>query len=243
MRKIGFLDIHCHILPGVDDGSKDEQMTRQMLQMTYEQGVRTIVATPHYYPGHTQLSGGEIRELVAKVDGMAKEIDEKMSVLPGNEILYDDGVIRGLKQGEILTLADSRYVLVEFLPQENRRRIEEGVRRLLEGGYAPVIAHVERVGELFENEFFARFLRQMGCYMQVNTQTLMGGIFDGDARKAKQWIQKGYVQFLGSDCHNITGRAPLMEDAVRKLRKNVSEETLNRIVYDNPKRFLEKKYI
>lgn len=239
----GFLDIHCHILPGVDDGSKDEQMTRQMLQMTYNQGVRTIVATPHYYPGQTKTSGGEIRELVAKVDAIAKKIDEEMSVLPGNEILYEEGIVQGLKSGEILTLADSRYVLVEFLPQESKRRIEEGVRRLLEAGYAPVIAHVERVDELFNNEFFAKFLHQMGCYMQVNTTTLMGGFFDGNAKKAKLWIQKGYVQFLGSDCHNVSSRAPLMEDAVRKIGKNLSEETMKRVLYDNPNRFLEKKYI
>lgn len=239
----GFLDIHCHILPGVDDGSKDEQMTRQMLQMTYDQGVRTIVATPHYYPGKTKIPSGKIRRMVEEVDTMAKEIDRDFSVFPGNEILYEDGIVQGLKDGTILSLADSRYVLVEFLPQENKRRIEEGIRRLMEAGYAPVIAHVERVDELFGNEFFAKFLHEMGCYMQVNTQTVMGGFFDGNARKAKQWMEKGYIQFLGSDCHNTTGRAPLMADAIHKLEKNISEAAVRRMVYDNPAKFLEKKYI
>lgn len=239
----GYLDFHCHILPGVDDGAKDMEMTKKMLEIMHQQGVGTILATPHFYPWRTSCDTDGLRELAAQVDAMAKEIDPDMKVLSGNEILYSDNIVQELRNGNVLSLANSRYVLVEFLPRERRSKIEQGIRTLLEAGYAPVIAHVERVEAIFGDEQFAGRIHAMGCYMQSNTQSLMGGVFDKNSKRLKKWIEKDYIQFLGSDCHNTDNRAPLMGDAIKRLEKSLSEKTLERVLYKNQDLFLAGKYI
>lgn len=242
MEHTGYLDIHTHILPGIDDGSRNWEETRQMLSMAYGQGVRTIIATPHNYPGHRQ-DNQQILDLCARADEMAKELDPGMQVLSGNEIFYREGISRGIEKGRILTLAGSRYLLVEFHPDSSERQTLSGIRELTEEGFVPVIAHVERVRALLGNKIARQQALELGCYFQANSQSLLGGRFAPGARKLCRMIEEKEIHFLGSDCHNTKERMPVMEDAVKKLEKRISAERLNRLIKDNPEKFLRKEYI
>lgn len=235
----GYLDFHSHIVPEVDDGAKSWDMTRQMLEMAYEQGIKTIVATSHFYPGKSHLPSEAYRQRVARVDALAKELHEDMQVLAGNEIFYSEGILREIKEGKALPMADSKYVLLEFAPRASKGTVERGIRDLLSIGYVPVVAHMERVECLRNDMGFVKQCIGMGAYMQVNTRTLMGR----DGKKAAQWIRNGYVHFLGSDCHNTTDRPPVYQDAVNYLAKQADRECLQRILVENAKTFLNKKFI
>ncbi len=242
MEYTGYLDLHTHILPGIDDGSRDWEETRQMLSMAYSQGVRTIVATPHNYPRHRQDSQ-QILELCARAEEMAKELDPKMQVLPGNEVFYREGIFRGIEKGQILTLADSRYLLVEFHPDSSERQVLSGIRELTEEGFVPVVAHVERVRALFGNKTARQQALELGCCFQTNSQSLLGGRFAPITRRLCKMIEEKEIHFLGSDCHNTRERRPVMADTVKKLEKRISAKGLERLLRDNPGKFLRKEYL
>ncbi len=243
MGQRGYLDIHSHILPGVDDGSKDWEMTMQMLKLAYRQGVRHIVATPHNYPGTRTQDNGEIRKLVKEANEKAKQIADDLEILSGNEILYRRGIPEEIAAGHILTMADSRYLLVEFYPGERYREVYQGLRELIEAGYHPIVAHMERVQALFENEDNIWEVIKLGALIQVNTLSLTGGFFDRRCARLRKFIEKGIVHFFGSDCHNTSERSPMMKDCVEKLYKKLPEGCLERMLNENQEYFLQKKYI
>ena len=130
MGQTEYLDLHSHILPGVDDGAKDWEMTKQMLKAVYAQGVRHIVATPHNYPGNEKQDNEKILALVGQANRLAKEITPDLEVLSGNEVLYRRGIPEEIAANHILTLAESRYLLVEFYPDERYAEVYQGLREL-----------------------------------------------------------------------------------------------------------------
>lgn len=243
MENKGYLDIHTHILPGVDDGSRDWTMTQHMMEMAYEQGVETIIATPHNYPGEKKQDNAYIRQLCAQAQEKARDMGMPLKILPGNEVFYREDIVREIEKEHILTLADSRYVLVEYHPGSSSREVLHGVRHLTENGYLPVIAHMERVQVLLKDAELRRRVLEAGGYLQVNCQSLLGSRFDRRAGKLRKLVEKGEIHFLGSDCHNLGQRPPVMRDAISRLRQSISEEMTERVIYENANKLLRKEYI
>lgn len=239
MDRTGYIDIHSHILPGVDDGSKNWDMTEQMLQMAYDQGVRQIVATPHNYPDRHRQDNQAILKLVEEADKRAKRISPDFHVFCGNEVYYRRGIAEEIERGHILTIAGGRHLLVEFHPSEQYSRIYQGLKELIEEGYDPIIAHMERVQALFGSEEKAREVIKMGALIQVNSASLSGGFFDRRASRLRKFVENGMVHFLGSDCHNITERGPVMKDVVDKLYKKLPQACMDRLLYEEWDKLLQ----
>ena len=215
----GYLDIHSHILPGIDDGSKDMDMTIQMLKLAYEEGVRYIVATPHYYTGHRNAEISKIEERYHEVKRIAGEELPEMEILLGNEIYYKDEAIKCLHDNEIFTMNNGRYILVEFNVGMEYRKIYQAIKRLTMEGYYPIIAHAERYGALHKQEHLIEELIETGAYIQINAETFLGGMFDAYKKFSLRLASMGMVHFLGSDCHDMNTRKPVMEQAIKVLRK------------------------
>ncbi|MDK2808972.1 MAG: protein-tyrosine phosphatase, partial [Clostridiales bacterium] len=210
----------------------------------YEQGVRSIIATPHFISGSTKDTIVERRRLVEQVKEVAKEIAPDLAVFIGNELYYTGAVLEDLQKGRASTLADSDYVLVEFSTTTPYKEIYQGFRQLIQAGYRPVLAHVERYEALYKKEDNIRELISLGIYIQMNTESVMGGLFDGRAAYCRKLMASGLIHLLGSDAHSDTKRPPLMLDAVTLLRKkNIPEALLEKILYVNPERILQNKYI
>ncbi len=243
MERAGYLDFHTHILPGVDNEAMDMETTRRMLQLAYQQGVRTILATPHNYPGGRPQDNEQIRALCSEVEKEAQNIHQDFRVLAGNEILYRESILFELEKQHILTLADSRYLLIEFLPGEYFSHIKEGLYQLILEEYYPVVAHVEHIRCLMERSEFIKELVEMGCYMQVDCRDIMGGPFNSRAKALHRLMEKNRIHFLGSNCHDEINSPPIMEDCIRQLQKKIPEQTLKKVIFDNPDRFLQKKYL
>lgn len=239
----GYLDIHSHILPGVDDGSKDMDTTMQMIGQAYDEGVRYMVATPHFYPGHKNADSVQIKQVFEAVIKESAMCYPDMTLMLGNEIYYKDEVIKILSQGDIYTLNASRYVLVEFNVAMEFEKIAQAVRKLTMKGYYPILAHVERYAALYKKEELIDELIRMGAYIQVNAETLMGNMFDGYKKYCMKLFANGKVHFLGSDCHNTDSRRAIMEQAVRKLKKKIDPDILKKVLEDNPKQFLKGEFI
>lgn len=231
----GIIDIHAHILPGVDDGASDWEEARQMLQCTYAQGIRTVIATPHYSHRQDVL---RLRKLAGQLDEEAKAIAPDFDIYLGQEILYFDSMVERLKEGHALTMAGSRHVLVEFMPEVPYKKLYQAVRNVLLSGYYPVIAHVERYRAL-RDEGQMEELEETGCLMQMNYRSLQGGLFDQDARWCKRQVLDGRIQFLGTDMHHEDHRTPEIEKSLRWLNGHVEERLLGSLVRGNAEKILK----
>lgn len=242
--KDGYYDVHIHLLPGIDDGADSMETTRQMLEKAYEQGVRFLIATPHYISGRTADTKAERKQLLEQVKALAKTVAPDLEVDMGNELYYSESIFRDLAEERAATLCDSDYVLVEFAVNVPYKELYHAMRRFVEASYRPVLAHVERYECLYKQEQRISDLISLGTYIQMNTQSLIGGFMDTRASYCRRLLMQGQVHLLGSDAHGILRRPPLMRDAVRILeRKGVPEPLLERILYRNPQRIIENKYI
>lgn len=241
--KNNYIDIHSHIMPGIDDGATDMNQTFRMLQIAVSEHIMTIIATPHYICGRHNPDPGFLGELKDRVQELARSINKDLKVYLGNEIYYSDSVIGDLKKGKALTLAGSRYVLVEFSPEERFNAIYHGIGELIRHGYMPILAHTERYVCLYRNNNLISELVKAGCYIQINCRSVMGGRFSRKAAYIRWLVDEGLVHFLGSDSHRDDIRPPIMETAVRQLVKRCDTEKVGRIIYENPLKVIENIYI
>lgn len=237
----GYTDLHTHILPAVDDGAADMEETIRMLKKAYDEGVRTMFATPHYIPGGRGPSAEEILAVHGQV--CEKACFPGLRILPGNEIYCRGNVIGDLKAGKALTLAGTDYVLTEFSVRSEYKDIFQWVRSLTEAGYRPVIAHAERYGCLARDAGLTSELIDAGAYIQINTESLEGKFWDARAAWCRKLLLRGSVHFLGSDCHHADFRAPRMRSVLDGLKKDGYKEQIHRIMRENVELLLENKWI
>lgn len=238
-----YIDIHSHILPGVDDGAKDMETAMEMVDMAYRHGVRTMIATPHYYPGHIRYPAEHLMEVYRTTAAVIQEKYSDFTLLLGNEIYYRDEVVDKLKNRRIYTLADTHYILLEFSPSVEYDYICKAVYKCLENGYYPILAHMERYEPLWKNEKRVRELIRMGVYMQINAENFQGGFFSAERRYCLKLLQSGLVHFIGSDCHNTQSRSPNLRHAADYLEDRLEPELFHKLTLDNPAKLLDNKYI
>lgn len=234
-RRKGWIDIHAHILPGVDDGAEDWKTAVRMLEMSYEQGVRCIIATPHY---SSRQKLERVREVHRQLDEAAREISGNFHIKLGQEIMYFEGLPSCLEAGEALTLAGSRYVLVEFRPDDNYGKISRAVHQLVQSSYFPVIAHAERYRCLRDSEKMAEMVKD-GAYIQMNAGSLEGGLLDRKASWCRKEVLKGQVHFLATDMHGTGRRPPNLEHAVSWAVKQGGLRLARRLMSHNQMHILE----
>lgn len=220
-----YIDIHSHILPGVDDGSDGMETTLTMVDKAYQQGVRIMIATPHYRIGHRHRTVEELQRIYNQTCEKIAEKYTDFKLYLGNEIFYSDGVEEKILQGRALTLGGTRYILVEFRTDESYSRIRQALIILAREGYVPILAHGERYRNLMEKESRVKELKQMGVLLQINADSI---------KKHKRLVRKGYVDFLATDCHNLKERAPNMEYGVRALCAVAEKEQIEYILKNMP---------
>lgn len=236
------IDIHSHIIPGVDDGAQDMQETREMLKLAYEEGIRTMVATPHYNNRKIQ-SCTELEEKIEIVRQAAWEIDPAFQIHLGNEIFYEQGIEEALKQKKAFTIAGGRYVLIEFFTGESYKIIYKGIKDFILEGFIPIIAHVERYECLWKKKERMQELIDTGCYLQINADSLVGSFLDRRAVYCRKLVESGLVHIVSSDCHNTKSRRPIMETCLLGLKKTMTEKQIQNLVFNNANKVIENKYI
>lgn len=170
----GIYDIHCHIVPGVDDGATDIGETVKLLRMEYEQGVRTVIATPHFRFRMFETPAEKVREQFRLVEKAASEISPDLHVYLGCEFHANMEMLPMLREQKVMTMAGSRYVLTEFSHNSEESYIRERLGALLSGGYKPIMAHIERYEATRNSLDFVEELADMGVYMQINADSITG---------------------------------------------------------------------
>lgn len=239
------IDIHCHILPGLDDGSDNIEESVRMARLAVEGGTRAIIATPHsnvpgLYQNHCDKAYvTAYRELKARIE------KEKIPliILPGHEI-YADGDFAGLiKAKKLLTLNNSDYPLVEFGFTEYSGSVYEKLEMLVADGLTPIIAHPERYAFVAEDIFAPFRLKSMGCLLQVNKGSLKGSFGREAFYAAKSIIENELADFLASDAHSPYMRTPYLADAYDIVCEMRSEKYAELLTVQNPIKILQNKKI
>jgi len=229
----GYVDVHCHIVYRVDDGSKSLDMTLKMVDMAYESGTRIMIATPHYEIGRYENNNEKIKSRFNEIKAAAEKKYPDFKVFLGHEVMYTYGIPDRLERGEINTMAGSKYVLIEFGYEDAVSFIKEAVEEVIGYGYIPIIAHVERYANVMKKLDNVGELIKKGALIQVNTSTVAGKYGRGMRRKVLKLIKNDMVHFLGTDAHNDTNRNPDIGGCLEVLKKKVDEEKINEIFRDN----------
>ena len=159
--------MHCHILPKLDDGSKSMDETIQAIEEGVRQGIRMMIATPHFYPGRYEADVQTILQKVENIQLICQEQNLRVRLYAGQECFYYSELADKLDRGEILTLAGSRYVLTEFLPDCPYVQLYQGLTQLQQRGYYPILAHFERY-ECLDREDHLQELKNRGILLQMN---------------------------------------------------------------------------
>lgn len=237
----GYYDIHTHILPYVDDGAEDMEETKKLLQMEYEDGVRTIFVTPHYRIGMFEPDMERILEQYERVKKEAAKIGDGMRILLGCEFHTNLDMVEILDQGTRPCMGDTRCVLTEFSGCHDLRTIQERCHDLLCHGYTPIIAHAERYPALNKNMEGLRMLTDLGVYIQMNAESLVGKEGFSVKRFCKKVMKEDLLHFIGSDTHDSRMRIPLIGKCSSYLEKNMGKEYMEKILIENPRTILEEK--
>lgn len=218
METTEFYDLHCHFLPGMDDGCKTPEESVRLLEEQYRQGCRGVAATPHYYAVES-IENFLMRRKKAAGRLLAELKARKPAAIPnicfGAEVAFRE-TLENEQELERLCYGKSRYLLLEmpFTPWTDRT--VRGVERIISMmGITPVIAHVERYAGIAD-QCYIDALMNLNVLVQLNAENFAGG---GKERKALRMIREGNIQILGTDSHNMTSRPPNMGKALRSLEQ------------------------
>lgn len=236
------IDIHAHVLPGVDDGSGSMEETLQMLQTAQEEGITDIIATPHYQSGRFYTPADMIREILLEVQDRADEAGIGIRLYPGTEIYYRSDLEERLEKGQLATMNGGDRILVEFGPMEEFSYIRNAMEELRGMGYVPILAHVERFGCMLEKASRVGELRSMGCEIQSNAGSISGKYGHRIKKYLQGLLAEEMIDYVGTDAHDTAGRAPYIKKCTDLLYKKYDADYVEAILYRNAeKNLLEKE--
>lgn len=233
------IDVHCHILHGIDDGPATIEDSIQLCRKLYENGIRGVIATPHFISGDQfDAEPVEIREKLALLKNELEKQDIKLDIYPGMEVFAAHDIVKNLKTGRIVTLNDTKYVLIEFSLNVMPKYAMDLLFSIQLEGYMPIIAHPERYSAEFNKSGLLEQMVERGILLQVNTGSIMGKHGSRIEKAAAGLIRCGLVHIISSDSHGgrrVFNNLQLLENKVTSL---CGTENCRRLLYDNPQKII-----
>lgn len=242
------IDLHTHIIPGVDDGPKTIEESLALLAEAYAQGVRHVVATSHRRKGMFETPEATILEQFLLLNSRAKSQFPDLQLSYGGELYYSDQMLAQLEAGHFPTLNGTRFVLIEFSSRTPYTSIHQAVRQVALLGLTPLLAHIERYEALAFDDKKVTELIQLGAYTQVNSSSLLKPKLFGDKQKqlkkrARFFLDKDLVHCVASDMHNLDQRRPYMKEAYDLVTSAYGNIRAQRLFITNPQTLLDNHYI
>ena len=196
------IDLHSHILYGIDDGSKDLETSLKILNNAYTRGVTDIVVTPHYIKDSKyQANNIKKEELLNNIKEELKKRDININLYLGNEVYICEGIPSLLKE-EISTINNSNYLLMELPLTRKSILTEEVLDELLDNDIIPIIAHPERYLSYYKDYDYFYKLKEYGCYFQSNIGSIYGEYGRKPKKMLKELLKRDIIDFFGSDIHS-----------------------------------------
>jgi protein-tyrosine phosphatase len=230
------IDIHCHILPGLDDGAESLEMASAMAEMAIEDGVTHIIATPHASPNYRFIPT-LVRQRHEELQAMFKG---RLNLATGCDFHLSRENLQDIRfEPERYTLNQKNYLLVEFADFSIPPDLDQALEQLQLGGLHPIITHPERNPLIrAQPERLFRWLRH-GCYVQLTAQSLSGRFGGAAQAVSREWLDARAVHFLASDAHNLTSRPLRLKRAYEELAKSHGEDLARALLIENPRAAFE----
>ncbi len=229
-----YIDMHCHCLPGIDDGAKNKEESLEMLKQAYADGIRGIIATPHYHYRRGNASKEVVLAKVAEMQEAVKESCPELQIYPGNELGYNSHLVEKMEEESVCTMAGSRYVLIEFSPETEYAEIRNALLEIQTLGVWPILAHIERYFCLVSKPVLALELADMGVYLQVNADGVLGKYGRKEKGLIKKMFKAGRISFVATDAHDTELRKQKLSECAEYVKKKYGEEIMKECFFDNP---------
>lgn len=226
------IDIHNHLLYGVDDGANSMEESLAMVQQAREQGIQAIVLTPHYRHGMFAYPKEKIITRYRKLKPQAEALGVELYL--GCEYHVNSRIVEAMQTGKCLTLADSDYVLTEYDFGTEYSYIYEQTKKLAACGYIPVIAHVERYECILSQPKRCVELSNAGAYIQINADSILG--LDGKAGEkcCKKLLKHQWADIVASDAHGTENRANHLGKCMSYVQKKYGNDYAELLFFGNP---------
>lgn len=241
-QQIKIMDIHTHILPGVDDGAKDMHEALSLVRMARENGTRAIVLTPHYRAPHKMDAELLYKRFCLFRKAVHKEMPQ-VNVYLGCEIRCQSDLPKMLKEHKLLPMYHSRYILLEFTSTAFSTHIISSVRELVGYGYIPIIAHIERVDAFRNDPQLISQLEGMGVLFQMNADSVMGKLGLRIKKFCHTVLGAQQVHFIASDAHDSVKRPPLLKECYLHISEKYGESYARKLFWENPQAVIKNEDI
>lgn len=229
------VDIHMHLIPGIDDGCMNEDMAVSMIYTAFLEGINKIICTPH--SDAFDFNRAEVIYQFQRLKKLCQEKCRFISLFLGCEVYCrkDDieQILRKLNEGVYPTLNDTKYVLIEFSTRVFADEVEYCVEKLRKNGWIPVLAHVERYSNLFENKNIFFRLKERGVLFQINGYSILKEMNEKRYENTTFLLHEKLVDFIGTDAHRTNHRPPFIQKGVKKMYELYDKEYINDIVSQN----------
>ncbi len=236
------VDIHCHILYGIDDGPKSLEQSMELVRELQKKGIEKIIATPHFISGDDYIPTAE--EIRDKVRLLQEEIDKeeiKLKIYPGMEVYASHDTIERLKNNEILSLNDSKYILIEFPFETIPKYMSDRLFSMQLEGFTPIIAHPERYCLEYRKSKLLKELVDKGVLLQINSESIIGAYGKRAKKAAYELLKDGMVHIVGTDSHSLNRILSDKKEIKKKISDLCGFENAERIMHVNPQRVLENE--
>lgn len=226
---IPLIDMHCHLLAGLDDGPATQEEALAMCRLAYADGTRMAAATAHQNDDWPEVAPERIRLAHDRLVRSLRDAGIPLTVFPCAEVMVHPDIESSWADGRLLSVADRRRYLLIEMPHGCFLDLEATVRGLVAQGVRPILAHAERYEELLHEAGEIERLIEAGCLVQVNAASIARPRNRADAKALKDWFQRGIAHCLGSDGHSSTRRRPLMAAAYQQVRQWAGHAIADRV--------------
>ena len=233
------IDLHCHMLPGIDDGAPDLATSLAMARIAVEDGIEVTACTPHIYPGLYENDAAGIKLRVTALQETLDREGVPLRLISGADAHLTPALIDRLKQGTAPTLNGSRYFLLEPPHHVVPPRFEESVFSFLVAGYVPIVTHPERLTWIEDHYPIFQAITHRGAWMQITSGSLTGRFGERAQYWGKRMLDEGLVHILATDAHTTRRRSPNLAEGRDAAEKYVGKEEAQRLVYDRPRAIID----
>jgi protein-tyrosine phosphatase len=233
------IDLHCHLLPGIDDGAKNVATSLAMARMAADDGISTIVCTPHILPGVYNNTGPAIRQAVTQLREKISEVGIPIRLFAGADVHIAPDLDVRLGDGRALAINDSRYLLLEPPHHQLPRRLEDLIFGLQAAGYVPIVTHPERLSWIEGHYDLIKRLVDNSILMQLTAGSLMGRFGRRPRYWAERMLDDGLCHVLATDAHDTEKRPPRMAVARELVAQRLGEDEATNVVLTRARGILE----
>jgi len=233
------IDLHCHMLPGIDDGAPDLETSLAMARIAVADGIEITACTPHIFPGLYENTGPDIRLRVAALQAELDKEEIPLTLTTGADVQLSPDLVSGLRSGHILSLGDTRYFLFEPPHHVAPPRLEDQVFASMAAGYHPIITHPERLRWIETHYETMQRMAQAGAWMQLTSGSLTGRFGKRSQYWSERMLDEGLVHILATDAHNTGRRAPHLAEARDFVAARLGDQAAIDMVVTRPRAVLD----